>query len=117
MGLNEFPPLLGEGLMIKALPGLATAVGSFVRAYGSWLTAALVRFPLAALPLDLASGLGRESSAPLPEGRAGVRARGCSLGSTTKGRGVAGQHYFGTWRLLLLLLEKHSSHKIRTSLW
>lgn len=72
MGLNEFPPLLGEGLMIKALPGLAAAVGSFVRAYGSWLTAALVRLPLAALPLELAGGLGRESPARLPEGRAAV---------------------------------------------
>lgn len=58
MGLNEFPPLLGEGLMIKALPGLATAVSSFVRAYGSPLTAACVRFPLTVLPLDLAGGLG-----------------------------------------------------------
>lgn len=113
MGLNEFPPLLGEGLMIKALPGLAAAVGSFVRAYGSWLTAALLRFPLAALPLELAGRLGRESSARCPRG---MRVRGCLLGSAAKGRGVAGRHYFGTWRLLLLLLEKHSSHKIRTGL-
>lgn len=63
MGLNEFPPLLGEGLMIKALPGLAAAVGGFVRAYGCWLTAAPARFPLAALPLELAEGLSREFSA------------------------------------------------------
>ena len=46
MGLNEFPPLLGEGLMIKQLPGLTAAVGIFVRAYGSWLSASLVRFPI-----------------------------------------------------------------------
>lgn len=57
MGLNEFPLLLGEGLMIKALPGLATAVGSFVRAYGSWLTAVPARFSLAVLPLELACRL------------------------------------------------------------
>ena len=113
MGLNEFPPLLGERLMIKALPGLAAAVGSFVRAYGSWLTAALARFPLAALPLELAGGLSREPSAHCLRG---VRVRGCLPGSPAKGRGVAGRHYFGTWRLLLLLLEKHSSHKICTGL-
>lgn len=41
MGLNEFPPLLGEGLMMKQLPGRAAAVGIFVRAYGSWLSAVL----------------------------------------------------------------------------
>lgn len=46
MGLNEFLPLLGEGLMIKQLPGLTAAVGIFVRAYGSWLNALLVRFPI-----------------------------------------------------------------------
>ena len=46
MGLNEFPPLLGEGLMIKQLPGRTAAVGIFVRAYGSWLSALLVRFPV-----------------------------------------------------------------------
>lgn len=42
MGLNEFPPLLGEGLMIKQLPELTAAVGIFVGAYGSWLSALLV---------------------------------------------------------------------------
>lgn len=94
MGLNEFPPLLGEGLMIKALPGLSAAVSSFVRAYGSWLTAALVRFPLAALPLELAGGLGRESSACCLRG---VQVHGCLLGSTAKGQRVGGQYYFGTW--------------------
>jgi len=62
MGLNEFLPLLGEGLMIKALPGLAASVGSFVRAYGSWLTAALARFPLATLPLELVGS----AESPLP---------------------------------------------------
>lgn len=66
MGLNEFPPLLGEGLMIKALPGLTAAVGSFVRAYGNWLTTVPERFTLALLPLELAHGLFQEL-------RAGVR--------------------------------------------
>lgn len=46
--------------MIKALPGLAAAVGSFVGAYGTWRTAALGGF----LSLRyLWSWLGQESSA------------------------------------------------------
>lgn len=105
MGLNEFPPLLGEGLMIKALPGLAAAVGSFVRAYGSWQTAALARFPLAALPLHLAGGFGWESSA-----------RG-ACGCVGAGRGVwakGGEAQGGVGLAPLLLQETHSLHKIST---
>lgn len=50
MGLNEFAPLLGEGLMMKQLPGRTAAVGAFVRARGSWLSASSLRFPLGSAP-------------------------------------------------------------------
>lgn len=89
MGLNEFPPLPGEGLMIKALPGLAAAVGSFVRAYGSWLTAALARFS----SRRLTSGVGWRARprvpCPLPPGRAGAWALAGEHGERAESCGAA----------------------------
>lgn len=45
MGLNEFQPGPGEGLMMELLPGLLSAA-IFVGAYGSWLCASLSDFLL-----------------------------------------------------------------------
>lgn len=45
MGLNEFQPGPGEGLMMELLPGLLSAA-IFVRAYGCWLCASLSDFLL-----------------------------------------------------------------------